>query len=213
MGIEQARCKSANDVTANLKCLMDRGRLMHGSGNRLEILGVESERIKITIPTKYIEWMMRHGHARISRTVFDQKIDIFLLVDGDQFARPMQIALRVGGTHFNLTFVIQITFWDANRANRFENQMVFLFDFIWHYPVGDATRNDDVIFGTITELSENGFDRPAAVKDKDDLVGATVLVIFEFIIGPCWLRAISGHVLVEKHRDPAGIEIAASRNV
>ena len=213
MGIEQARCKSANDVTANLKCLMDRGRLMHGSGNRLEILGVESERIKITIPTDHIEWIVRHGHAGKSRAILNQKIDILLLVDGDQFTRPVQIALRVGGTHFNLALVIQITFRNANRTKGFENQMVFLFDFIRHHPVGDAAWNDNVIFSAITELSENRFHSPAAVKNEDDLVGTTVLVILKFIIRLCWPRAISGHVFVEKHRDTTGVEIAASRNV
>src|SRR4029453_19545354 len=99
MRIEQARSEGTNDVSANLKCLMDRWRLMHRSSNRLEILGVESERIKITIPTDHIEWIVRHGHARKSRAILDQKIDILLLVDGDQFARPVQIALRVGGAH------------------------------------------------------------------------------------------------------------------
>src|SRR4029450_3721444 len=69
------------------------------------------------------------------------------------------------------------------------------------------------MFGAITELSENRFHRPTAVKNEDDLVGATVLVIFEFVIRLCWFRAISGHVFVEKHRDTAGVEIAASWNV
>src|SRR5438093_4471159 len=91
--------------------------------------------------------------------------------------------------------------------------MVFLFDFIRHHPVGDAAWNDNVIFSAITELSENRFHSPAAVKNEDDLVGTTVLVILKFIIRLCWLRSISSHVLVEKHRDTAGVEIAASRNV
>ena len=38
MRIEQARRESADDVTANFKSLMDRRRLMHGAGDRLEIL-------------------------------------------------------------------------------------------------------------------------------------------------------------------------------
>src|SRR6266498_758031 len=207
------RREGANDVPTNLECLMDRRRLMHRSGNRLEILGVESERIKITIPTEHIEWMMGHGHSRKSRAVLNEKIDILLLVDGDQFAWPVQIALRVGSAHFNLALVIQITFRNTNRANRFENQVVFLFHFVRHHPVGDAPRNDDVIFSAIMELSENCFYRSAAMKNEDDLVGAAVLVIFEFVIRLCRLRAISGHVLVEKHRNSAGVEIAASRNV
>src|SRR4029453_10814546 len=91
MRIEQSRSERANDVTANFKRLMDRRRLMDRSGNRLEILGVESERIEITIPPDHIEWIVRHGHARKSGAILDQKIDILLFVDGDQFARPVQI--------------------------------------------------------------------------------------------------------------------------
>src|SRR5947207_15990051 len=59
MGIEEARCECANDVTTNLKRLMNRRRLMHRAGDRLEILGVERERIEITIPADRIEGMMR----------------------------------------------------------------------------------------------------------------------------------------------------------
>src|SRR4030095_11688681 len=134
MRIEQSGRKSANDVTANLKCLVDRWRLMDRSGNRLGNLGGERERIEVTGPTNHIEWIVRHGHAGKSRAILDQKIDILLLVDSEQFAWSMQIALRVGGTHFNLDLVIQITFRNAHRAKDLENQMVFLFDLIRHHP-------------------------------------------------------------------------------
>src|SRR5439155_27156268 len=67
--IEQARRKCAHNVTANLKRLMDRRRLMHRAGDRLEILRVKSKRIKITIPADGIEWIMRERDARETRTV------------------------------------------------------------------------------------------------------------------------------------------------
>src|SRR6266581_4695836 len=106
MIIEEARCESADDVTTNLKRLMDRWRLVHGSGDRLEILCVKREWIEITIPANCIERMMRKRHARETRTVFDQNIDIFLFVYRDQFRWRMEIALRIWRTHLNLTFVI-----------------------------------------------------------------------------------------------------------
>ena len=64
MRIEKARRKGADDVATNLKRLMDRRRLMHRAGDRLEILRVERERIKIAIPADGIERMMRQRHAR-----------------------------------------------------------------------------------------------------------------------------------------------------
>src|SRR5260370_13342641 len=106
MSIEEARCESANDVTTNFKCLMDRWRLVHGPGDRLEILGVEREWIEITIPADCIERMMRQRHARETRTVFDQNIDIFFFVDREQFRWRMEIALRIRRTHLDLTFMI-----------------------------------------------------------------------------------------------------------
>src|SRR5437763_12881420 len=59
MGIEETRCECANNVPTNLKRLMNGRRLMDRAGNRLEILGVERERIEITIPAHRIEGMMR----------------------------------------------------------------------------------------------------------------------------------------------------------
>src|SRR5207248_10571123 len=105
MSIEQARRKCANNVAANLKGLMNRWRLMHGSGDRLEILSVERERIKITIPADRIEGMMRERHPREPRAVLHQNIDIFLFVDGEQLGRRAEIALRVRRAHFNSAFV------------------------------------------------------------------------------------------------------------
>src|SRR4030095_12100856 len=79
MRIEQSRSERANDVTANFKRLMDRRRLMDRPGDRLEILGVESERVEITIPPDHIEWIVRPGHPRKSRDIPHHKIDILPL--------------------------------------------------------------------------------------------------------------------------------------
>src|SRR6266516_6033446 len=121
MRIEKTRSKRADDVTANLESLMNRRRLVHRTGDRLEILRIESERIQITIPANCIEGMMRQRHAREAWTVFHQNIDIFFLVDCHQLSRRVQIALRIGRAHFDLPLVIQITLWDANWTGRFEN--------------------------------------------------------------------------------------------
>src|SRR5260370_16707806 len=104
MSIEEARCESANDVTTNFKCLMDRWRLVHGPGDRLEILGVERELIEITIPADCIERMIRQRHARETRTDFDQNIDIFFFVHREKFLFPTEIPLRIRHTPLNLPF-------------------------------------------------------------------------------------------------------------
>ena len=51
------------------------------------------------------------------------------------------------------------------------------------------------------------------MKNEDDFVRAAVLVVFEFAVGLFRPRAVSGHVLVEEHRDAAGVEIAPARNL
>src|SRR5437868_6896203 len=106
MSIEEARCEGANNVTTNLKRLMDRWRLVHGSGDRLEILCVKREWIEITIPADCIERMMRKRHARETLTVFDQNIDIFFFVDREQFRWRVKITLRIRRAHLDLTFMI-----------------------------------------------------------------------------------------------------------
>src|SRR5206468_53410 len=60
--IQQARRERANDVTANLECLMDRRRLVNRASNRLEILRIKREWINVAIPADHIEGMMRHRH-------------------------------------------------------------------------------------------------------------------------------------------------------
>src|SRR6266849_3984608 len=69
MGIEKARRESANDVTANLKRLMNGRRLMDRAGDRLEVLRVEGEWINVAVPANNIEGMMCHRHARPARPV------------------------------------------------------------------------------------------------------------------------------------------------
>src|SRR5258707_14427079 len=85
--------------------------------------------------------------------------------------------------------------------------------FIGHEPISDAARDDDVILRAITLLSENRFNCTAAFKDKDDLIGAAVLIILELAVRFFGARAPCGHVLIEKNRNAAAVEIALSRNV
>src|SRR2546421_4354758 len=62
MRIEHAWSKCADDITANLECLMDWRRLVDRAGNLLEVLGIKCERIKVSVPADDIEGMMRHRH-------------------------------------------------------------------------------------------------------------------------------------------------------
>ena len=119
MGIEQAWRERANNVTANLKRLMDGRWLMDGAGNWLEVLGVERERVNVAIPPNNIERMMRHRYARPARSILHQDLDIFFLVDRIQFRRSVKIALRIRRPHFDLTFAVQIAFRNSDRASRF----------------------------------------------------------------------------------------------
>ena len=78
MIIEQARREGADDVAANLERLMDRRRLMHRAGDRLEVLRVEGEGINVAVPADDIERVMRMHHARPTRAVFHQHLDVFV---------------------------------------------------------------------------------------------------------------------------------------
>src|SRR6266702_7925943 len=57
VSVEHARRERADDVAANLERLMDRRRLMHRAGDRLEILRIKGEWVKIAIPADCIEGM------------------------------------------------------------------------------------------------------------------------------------------------------------
>ena len=106
MCIEHARSKCAHDVSANLERLMDWRRLVHRAGNWFEILRVKCERINEPIPADDVERMMRHRHHSPARAVFDQNFRVAFFVYGVQLSWPVQIALGIRRTHFNLALLI-----------------------------------------------------------------------------------------------------------
>src|SRR6266480_1088022 len=192
---------------------MDWRRLMNRASDRFEILGVERERIHVSIPADDIEGMMRHRHAGPAWAVLDQNFRVLFLVDCVQLARSMKIALGIRRAHFDLAFLIQITLRNTHRSGRFENKIIFLFYLIRDEPVSDAARNDNVIFGTVALFPEYGLERASALEHKDNLVSAAILIILELAVRFLRTRPPRGHVLIEKNRDTTAIKIAASRNV
>src|SRR6266480_7118210 len=212
MRIEHARRKGAHNITANLERLMDWWRLMHRAGNWLKILRVECEWIQITIPADRIKRVLSQRHPREPRSILYENVDVFLFIDRKYFARPVQIALRVGRAHFDLAFMIQVTLWDSNRYDRFENEIILLLNLVRDQPVRDSTRNDDVIFGAIRQFAEDRFHHTPAVKHKNDLIGAAVFVVLKFIVCLRRPRAVRDHILIKQHRDAACVEIATPRN-
>src|SRR3954470_746807 len=119
VSVEQARSKRADNITANLEGLMDGRGLMHRPCNRLEILSIKGEGVDVTIPSDDIERMMRIRDTGPTRTILNQNLDIFVLVDGEKFGRPMQIALGIRRSHSDLALVIQITRRDSDGTGRF----------------------------------------------------------------------------------------------
>src|SRR5205809_6841647 len=89
VSIEQSWRKGADDITTDLKGLMNWRRLVHRAGNRFEILSIKSKGINIAIPPHNIERMMRVSYAGPTRTILDQNLHIFILVDRKQFGRPV----------------------------------------------------------------------------------------------------------------------------
>src|SRR5439155_21168548 len=213
MRIEQTRRERAHNIATNLKRLMDRRRLVNRAGDRLEILRIKREWIDVTIPADYIEWMMRHRHLGPARTILHQNFCFPLLIGRQNFRWPMQIPLRVGRPHLDLTLFVQITLWNPNRADRLENQVIFFFNLVRHDSVGNSARNHYVIFGAVALFSENGLERSATFEHKDDLVRPAISVVLEIAVGLFRWGSICDYVLVKQNRNPASIEITSARNV
>src|SRR5262249_35562077 len=168
MCIEHSRRKRAHHISANLKGLMDRRRLVHRSGDRFEILRVEGERVEIAIPTDRIERMMCQRDPRESWSILYENVDVFLLIDGNYFARPVEVALRIRRSHFDLPLVIQIALRNPNRTDRLENEIILLLNVVRDESVGDSTGNDNVILSAIRQFAENRLHHAAAVKHEND---------------------------------------------
>src|SRR5437764_7804553 len=103
--------------------------------------------------------------------------------------------------------------WNSDRPDGFENQIILLLHLVGHELVSNSARNHDVILGAITLLTEDGLECAAALEHKDDLIRAAVLVILILAVRFFRARTPSGHVLLEKNRDPSGADIAFPRTV
>ena len=186
---------------------------MHRARDRFEIGGVESKRIQISIPTERIERMMGQGNASKPGAVLHQDLHVFFAIDRQHFRGRVEIAFRIGRAHPDLPLVIQITLRDPHRAGRLQDKIIFLLHLVGHEAIGDAPRDHNVIFRAITQLAKNRFQRPAAVENEDHFVRSAVLVILELAVGLLRPGPVGGHVGIEKHRDAAGVKIAAPRNL
>src|SRR5947209_4970538 len=205
--------ESADYIAANLEGLVDRRRLMDRAGDRLEILGVKSKRVNVAVPANDIERMMGVDNSRPAWAVFYQHRNVFLLVDNQGLGRTVEVTLGIRRAHSNLTFQVQVTARDANRTGRFEDEVIFFLHLIGHESISDPARNHDVVLGTVTQSSEGTLEGSPTLEDKDDFVRAAVPEILVFAVGLLRFQPVSDHVLVEEHRDPAGVEVAPARDV
>ena len=125
----------------------------------------------------------------------------------------MEVPLGVGRTHPNLTFMIQIAPRDSDRTIGLQHEIVFLLHLVRDEAISDPARNHDVIFCSIAEFPENTFQDSATLEDKDDLIRAAVAIILKLIVGLFRPRPIGNDILVEKHGNAPGVNVAAPRNV
>src|SRR3954453_17874690 len=124
----------------------------------------------------------------------------------------MKVTLTVRRAHSNLTFVIQVPLRNSDRASRFENQIILFLHFVGHEPICNAAWNNDIVFGPVAKLTKNRFECATAFKDKNDLIGAAILVILEVTVSFFRERPISHHVLIKENGNTTAIEIATPGN-
>src|SRR5262249_45918085 len=123
------------------------------------------------------------------------------------------VCVEVGWALFDLPFFVQITLRNSDRADGFENQVIFFLYFVGNNPVRDAARNHNVIFSAISLFTENGLECAATFEYEDDLVGTTVSIVLKFVVSLFRARPIRNHVLIKQNRNTASIEISSARNI
>src|SRR5262245_18072768 len=106
MRIEHTWCKCADDITANLECLMDRRRLVDRAGDWLEVLRIKRERINVAVPADYIERMMSHRHLTPARAVLHQNFVILIRAYRQRLRLTMEVGLGIWLAHFDLVFFV-----------------------------------------------------------------------------------------------------------
>ena len=207
--VEVARRKGADHKPVDLKGLVDRRRQVHRAGDRLKIIRVERERVKVAVPAHDIMRVTGHDVPRETIPILGQHGEIALLIHGENLARAVKIALAVGRAHPDLALFMQVALGNADGMRRLEDQVVFLGDVVGHEPVDGAARDDDIVVRLVAEPAVLRLEPAAAGPDKDDVVALAVAV--EVIL----LRhrgrgaaAVGGDVGVEHQRHAAGVGIA-----
>src|SRR4029079_18236293 len=108
---------------------------------------------------------------------------------------------------------IQVPLWNSNRSDGLEDQIIFFFDLIGDKSIGNPAWDNNVIFGPVSEFAENGFDYSPTLVDKNNFVSPAISIVLEFVVCLCRPHSIGSHILIEQHRDPAGIRVAPAGNI
>ena len=106
VGVEHARGECAQDESSCFKRLVNRRRLVDGAGDRLEVVGVERERIEIAVPADRVERVRGEHVAREALAIPDENRGLFLPIDDLDFRGSVQVALIV--RHAQAPFAVRV---------------------------------------------------------------------------------------------------------
>ncbi len=206
MRVQHARGEGAQDKSGSIKGLLHRGRLVDRAGDRLEIVGIEGERIIHAVPADHVEWMMSQGVARQPVAVLDQDRGILLLVHDVDVLRPVQIALIIGSAHAELPIRIQVIGRNYDTPGRLEDEQIRLGPGVKFQPIGRAARHDNVIEWPKGQRPKHGVHDALALVNENDLVGAGITIKLSLPLGGP--AAGQDNIIVEKKGNAAGQRIA-----
>src|SRR5450759_4095953 len=185
--VDLARHEVADDEVVALEHLVDRGRLVHPTGDRLEVRDVEDIRIEASVPAHDIQRVVRVGvdgpgdPARSVTPVLD--VDVRDQIGWSARALGQQGSLGQSDIPFavwsmleQLTVLAQVALWWGNVRARLDAVGAQRLLSGGYPTVGRRSRNDQIVATGNVKTTEYSLDSSGAALDEHALVTNSIAI-------------------------------------
>ena len=205
-----ARAEGADHVVVRFEGLVNGRRLVHPSGDRLEILHVENPGVEVAVPADHIEGMEFEEIVMETALLFDTDFKLALFVEKERRFGPADVAFAERAVLEKLAQIRAVPFRDLDGAGRIDDEHPVLVGVERHLP-GDPAGDADIIERFEGELAEIGLQHALAFVDEQHLVVLAVAVEIVHLFGGPAEGDL--YIVVVEHHNPAAHRVAALRHV
>src|SRR6478672_5407227 len=209
MEVVRPRTERADDEAVALEGLVHRGRLVHATDDRLEVVDVERPRVELAVPPDDVERMMIEDDLVQSVVLLHDDAEVAHLVVRLQLARHADVALRVRRALDELAELVAVPLgWADVPAPFHDQQLRRLRGAIEAVAMHDATVDDEIVTLPEGEIAVLRLEVPLPLGDVHDFVRLRVAI--EMLVLHVRLDVEHRDVLIEEERDAVERRTAAA---